>query len=136
MRSTSTRFLIPGSPAAEAKKPAPPAEWVTAPVISYDPGGFGLSVLCPPGSRRSPLERYERSWQTWVVTWLYDWARDIRVTWKTVVFVARYAGQDIDKLEQWHMSKLQRVAKFTGEYLADEDKEGRGGLGPSGGARG
>lgn len=52
------------------------------------------------------------------------WQKDIRSVWKTVTFVARYAAQPIDHVEQWPLSKILRTARLTVEYLEEEHKKG------------
>lgn len=53
-----------------------------------------------------------------------DWISGIRNVWKTVVFVCRYSNQRVDDVERWPISKVVRVAQFTGEYLEAEFKKG------------
>lgn len=96
-------------------------------------------MLCaePPtyGPKPDPLAPLIDSWQLWVSTWSRDWGREIAVMWRTVTFIARYAGQDIDTVASWPLSKVVRVARYTGEYLDAENKGGAvPGLNYTGGA--
>lgn len=96
----------------------------------------GVLSVAPPvyGKPADPLKRYEASWHMWLSTFVVDWLKPIRTTWKTVVFVCRYDGQRVEDVERWPLSKLARISKYTAEYLEAEAKAGRGGLGPRGGA--
>lgn len=69
-------------------------------------------------------ERLSRSWSLWLNLATREWSNELRVVWKTVIFVARYCAQPIEHVERWPLSKVIRTARFTAEYLTEENKKG------------
>lgn len=85
----------------------------------------GVLFVRPPPAQQDFLGDRRRSWQRWMELAGRPYTETIRSTWEIVVFVARYACQDIDKVEHWPLSKLVRVATLTAELLEEEAKKSR-----------
>ena len=100
-------------------------------------GGWLLYVRPPRLAPPVPvLDQLARSWGLWLNMATRDWHRDLYTIAKTVVFVGRYGGQDIERVEGWPLSKVIRTARIVGEYIAEEAKKGASprGMSPRAGA--
>ena len=80
-----------------------------------------MFVMPPPVSQGSSREK---SWELWQHLCTYDHSKTIYRFWEMVVFVARYASQDISVVEKWPTSKLIRVYRIIVSFLKEESRKG------------